>query len=136
VPQGTEQDSTELVPGDVVNLSTSRLSFFPADMFLLSGDAIVNESMLTGESVPVSKIPVKDSDLVRWKDGVDNIGDSAKSLLYSGTRVVRIRGGLTVDGSPEVPAIALVLRTGDTFTASFRAGFTITCQASIRPKGL
>lgn len=84
----------------------------PADIFLLSGDAIVNESMLTGESVPVSKVPVKDEDISRWKESDDVIGDSSKSFLYSGTRVVRIRGVLTPDGSPGKPALGLVVRTG------------------------
>ncbi|KAJ6499197.1 hypothetical protein C8R45DRAFT_981502 [Mycena sanguinolenta] len=103
------RDSTQLVPGDVVNISSSQMSLVPADMFLLSGDAIVNESMLTGESVPVSKIPVKDEDLVRWRDAKD---EASKSFLYAGTRVVRIRGTFTVDGGPGHPALALVVRTG------------------------
>ena len=81
-------------------------------MFLLSGDAIVNESMLTGESVPVSKIPIKNEDLARWKDSVDAMGDMTKSFLYAGTRVVRIRGGLATDGRPGAPALGLVVRTG------------------------
>ena len=100
------------MPGDIVNLSETQSTFFPADMFLLSGDTIVNESMLTGESVPVSKIPVMDLDLVRWRDSDDLHGDSAKSFLYAGTKVVRIRGGLAADGSPGRPALALVARTG------------------------
>jgi cation-transporting ATPase 13A2 len=54
---GVERESLSLVPGDVVNLTASNLAVVPADMFLLCGDAIVNESMLTGESVPVSKVP-------------------------------------------------------------------------------
>ncbi|KAJ7091282.1 Ca-transporting ATPase [Mycena epipterygia] len=103
------RDSTQLVPGDVVNISSSQMSLIPADMFLLSGDAIVNESMLTGESVPVSKVPVKDEDLVRWRDAKD---EASKSFLYAGTRVVRIRGTFTIDGSPGHPALALVVRTG------------------------
>ena len=49
----------------------------PADMFLLSGDAIVNESMLTGESVPVSKIPIKNEDLAAWM----NDGKSYSRLM-------------------------------------------------------
>ena len=77
-------------------------------MFLLSGDAIVNESMLTGESVPVSKIPAKDSDLVQWKE---EKAESAKSFLYCGTRVVRIRGAMTADGKGR-PALAVIARTG------------------------
>ncbi|KAJ7287425.1 Ca-transporting ATPase [Mycena rebaudengoi] len=104
-----ERDSAELVPGDIVNISSSQLSLIPADMFLLSGDAIVNESMLTGESVPVSKVPLKDEDLVRWRDAKDEV---PKSFLYAGTRVVRIRGTFTADGSPGFPALALIARTG------------------------
>ncbi|KAJ7251534.1 Ca-transporting ATPase [Mycena haematopus] len=103
------RDSTQLVPGDTVNISSSQMSLMPADMFLLSGDAIVNESMLTGESVPVSKVPVKDEDLVRWRDAKD---EASKSFLYAGTRVVRIRGTFTIDGGPGHPALALVVRTG------------------------
>ncbi|KAL4080351.1 hypothetical protein V8B97DRAFT_2020959 [Scleroderma yunnanense] len=107
-----EQSSTELVPGDIVNLSKIRASLFPADMFLLSGDAIVNESMLTGESVPVSKIPVKDEDIMRWREMQDIEGSLAKSFLYAGTRVVRIRGALGIDGINGRPALGLVVRTG------------------------
>lgn len=85
---------------------------FPADLFLLSGDAIVNESMLTGESVPVSKVPIKDEDLARWKDSKDPSGETTKSFLYAGTRVVRIRGSMSADGSTSLPALGLVVRTG------------------------
>ncbi|PCH43850.1 Ca-transporting ATPase [Wolfiporia cocos MD-104 SS10] len=108
----TERNSSSLVPGDIVNLIEPPLATLPADMFLLSGDAIVNESMLTGESVPVGKISVKDDDLVRYKDGRDITGDVAKSFLYSGTRVVRVRGALAADGSVRTPALGLVVRTG------------------------
>lgn len=110
---GTECDSSSLVPGDVVNLVEPQLSTLPADMFLLSGDAIVNESMLTGESVPVGKVPVKDEDLSRFKDSKDITGDMAKSFLYAGTRVVRMRGSPGTDGSSRTPALGLVVRTGE-----------------------
>lgn len=110
---GKECDSCALVPGDIVNLIEPQLSTLPADMFLLSGDAIVNESMLTGESVPVGKLPVKDVDLARYRDGKEITGDSAKSFLYAGTRVVRMRGSLAADGSLRTPALGLVVRTGE-----------------------
>ncbi|KAF7797894.1 hypothetical protein EIP86_009100 [Pleurotus ostreatoroseus] len=108
---GKQCESTDLVPGDIVNLMDPPLSVFPADMFLLSGDTIVNESMLTGESVPVSKIPIKDEDLARWKDLKDVSGDISKGFLYAGTRIIRVRGGLTTDGTSGPPAIGLVVRT-------------------------
>lgn len=107
---GVEHDSTDLVPGDVINLSSSQFSVVPADLFLLSGDAIVNESMLTGESVPVSKLPIKDDDLARWRD--DTSDENPKSMLYNGTRVVRIRGQVASEGQ-DLPSLALVVRTGD-----------------------
>ena len=105
---GVERESTDLVPGDLVNLSDSQLTLVPADLFLLSGDAIVNESMLTGESVPVSKIPIKEEDLRRWKETKQ---ECPKSMLYGGTKVVRMRGSMAADGSPR-PSLAFVARTG------------------------
>ncbi|KAI0766872.1 Ca-transporting ATPase [Trametes elegans] len=108
----SECDSSELVTGDVVDLIDPPLATLPADMFLLSGDAIVNESMLTGESVPVSKAPIKGDDLAKWKNSTDVVGDMAKSFLYAGTRVVRVRGATALDGRPGAPALGLVVRTG------------------------
>lgn len=43
--------SSELVPGDIYEVSDPNLSQFPSDGLLLTGDAIVNESMLTGAFV-------------------------------------------------------------------------------------
>ena len=40
--------SSDLVPGDVYEISDPNLGQFPSDSLLLSGDCIVNESMLTG----------------------------------------------------------------------------------------
>ena len=46
-------ESTALVPGDVIEVP-ENISM-PCDLVLLSGSCIVNESMLTGESIPVIK---------------------------------------------------------------------------------
>ncbi|KAI0633895.1 Ca-transporting ATPase [Trametes polyzona] len=108
----SERDSSDLVTGDIVDLIDPPLAALPADMFLLSGDAIVNESMLTGESVPVSKAPIKNEDLAKWKSSSDVSGEMAKSFLYAGTRVVRIRGATGLDGGQGTPALGLVVRTG------------------------
>ena len=109
---GSECDSSEIVTGDIVNLIDPPLATLPADMFLLSGDAIINESMLTGESVPVSKVPIKDHDLVSWRDTREVNHESAKGVLYAGTRVIRIRGALTASGTNSGPCLAMVVRTG------------------------
>jgi cation-transporting ATPase 13A2 len=110
------RDSPTLVPGDIIDLSASALTVLPADALLLAGDAIVNESMLTGESVPVSKVPTSDAVLAAWRDGGDVSSEASRSFLYAGTRVVRIRGQVAVDGSLASPALALVVRTGFTTT--------------------
>ncbi|XP_054645226.1 polyamine-transporting ATPase 13A3 isoform X2 [Dunckerocampus dactyliophorus] len=46
--------STDLVPGDVMVIPSNG-TIMPCDAVLISGTCIVNESMLTGESVPVTK---------------------------------------------------------------------------------
>lgn len=108
------EDSSALVPGDLIDVSETSLHTFPADLVLLSGDAIVNESMLTGESVPVSKIPVEE-DVVRLINfpGGEVPNELSRHVLFSGTKIVRIRKTI-IPGSPgEAEAMAMVLRTGE-----------------------
>ncbi|KAF8313138.1 Ca-transporting ATPase [Clavulina sp. PMI_390] len=102
--------SESLAPGDVVNIMEESLSLFPADMLLLSGDVIVNESMLTGESVPIAKLPIKDDDIVRWNEAGPIDAATAKGFLYTGTKIIRIRGVLTPTSGEQ--ALAVVVRTG------------------------
>ena len=106
---GQTIDSEELVPGDLVNLQHPDLAIVPADLLLISGDGIINESMLTGESVPVSKAAMKDSTLQDWREGREITPETAKSFLYAGTRIIRIRGTGSNDSAP---AVAMVVRTG------------------------
>jgi len=42
-----------LLPGDIIKIGNTTT--IPADCVLLKGKLIVNESMLTGESVPLTK---------------------------------------------------------------------------------
>ncbi|KAJ5501698.1 ATPase P-type K/Mg/Cd/Cu/Zn/Na/Ca/Na/H-transporter [Penicillium expansum] len=104
--------SQELVPGDVYEFSDPSLNQVPCDCILLSGDCIVNESMLTGESVPVSKIPLTDDALQYLDLSTPSIDPHvAKHFLFSGTKVIRARRPQNVDDD-EAVALAIVMRTG------------------------
>lgn len=104
--------SRELVPGDVYEVSDPSLTHFPADSLLLAGDCIVNESMLTGESVPVSKFPATDEALYLLDLSASDIHpDVSKHFLFSGTRIIRARR--PQDGQDqEAVALGIVVRTG------------------------
>ena len=104
--------SSELVPGDVYEVSDPALPQFPCDSMLLAGDCIVNESMLTGESVPVSKIPATDESISLLDLSATSIHpDVAKHFLFSGTKIIRARRPQDGEGD-EAVALAIVVRTG------------------------
>ena len=106
----TNVSSSELVPGDVFEISDPALSICPCDCVLLSGDCIVNESMLTGESVPVSKLPASEDTMYQLLQDMENAQVSSfvsKSFLFNGTKVIRTR--ITPGQSA---ALAVVVRTG------------------------
>ncbi|WFD03856.1 hypothetical protein MOBT1_002552 [Malassezia obtusa] len=106
----THVESSELVPGDVYDAADPHLAVLPADSVLLTGDAIVNESMLTGESVPISKAPLTDAAVHTLQASrMDLAQPLARHFLFAGTKVIRIR---PVAGADDTSAKALVLRTG------------------------
>lgn len=105
--------SGDLVPGDVYEVSDPSLTQFPSDSLLLSGDCIVNESMLTGESVPVSKTPATNTSLRLLDLAAPTIlPEVAKHFLFCGTKIVRARKPQDGRDEEEAVALAMVLRTG------------------------
>lgn len=105
-------ESGELVPGDIYEVTDPALTQFPCDSLLLAGDCIVNESMLTGESVPVSKIPATDESLVNMNLTATSVTpELARHFLFCGTKIVRARRPQD-DKDDEAVALAMALRTG------------------------
>ena len=94
--------SVDLVPGDIVVIPNNCV--MPCDAILLSGQCIVNESMLTGESVPVRKVPIEHDTKIYNVFDFDNV---KKITLFSGTKVIQSR--LNKDDDH---VFALVTRTG------------------------
>ncbi|XP_062374478.1 polyamine-transporting ATPase 13A3-like isoform X1 [Sardina pilchardus] len=98
-----EAMSTDLVPGDVIVIP-SKGTIMPCDAVLISGTCIVNESMLTGESVPVTKTSLPNSD-VEGRE-LYSSEQHKRHTLFCGTQVIQTRfySGELVK--------ALVVRTG------------------------
>ncbi|KAK7889349.1 hypothetical protein WMY93_024909 [Mugilogobius chulae] len=84
--------STDLVPGDVMVIPSNG-TIMPCDAVLISGTCIVNESMLTGESVPVTKtnlpnpLPGDRGD----SDCAYNTEEHKRHTLFCGTNIIQTR---------------------------------------------
>ncbi|XP_062987807.1 probable cation-transporting ATPase 13A4 [Elgaria multicarinata webbii] len=105
-PTGVQElESRHLVPGDTLALEGGK-SMLPCDAVLISGQCIVNEGMLTGESIPVTKtsLPSVDLGAQPWRRSCAE--DCRRHLLFCGTEIIQSKG----DG--KAPAKAVVLRTG------------------------
>ncbi|VDM39206.1 unnamed protein product [Toxocara canis] len=81
-------DSEQLVPGDVI-LIPSHGCTMQCDAVLMNGTVIVNESMLTGESVPVSKVALPEVDDESCP--TFSIKEHSRHTLFCGTQVLQTR---------------------------------------------
>lgn len=96
-----ETISTDLlVPGDVLEIPAHGC-IMHCDALLLTGNCILNESMLTGESVPVTK-----TSLPNIKNVLYDPKEHARHTLFCGTQVIQTR----YFGNEKV--LAVVVRTG------------------------
>ncbi|XP_064599544.1 polyamine-transporting ATPase 13A3-like isoform X2 [Liolophura sinensis] len=97
--------SEDLVPGDVIEIPRNGC-VMQCDAVLLSGNVIVNESMLTGESVPVTKTPIPNPRGLSAQDLPYNIKEHSRHTLFCGTHVIQTR---YYDNQK---VLAVVIRTG------------------------
>ena len=141
----------ELVPGDIVSCKmthakhsashskqkqypkASRHARIPADILILQGDAVVDESLLTGESVPQLKVPISETSssmATPTTHGTDTAEDAAtldvqehkQSILFGGTNLLVTHGPPAVEGAskgqnllpppPDQGVVGMVLKTG------------------------
>lgn len=93
-----------LVPGDLLEIPSGGCTM-ECDAVLLSGNCIMDESMLTGESVPVTKTP-----LPCRRDLIFDPKEHSRHTLFSGTKVIQTR----YIGTEKV--LARVINTGNITT--------------------
>ncbi|XP_013781751.2 probable cation-transporting ATPase 13A3 isoform X3 [Limulus polyphemus] len=93
--------ASQLVPGDLIVIPPNGC-LMACDAVLVAGNCIVNESMLTGESVPETKTPVS-----RQEDNeVYSPQNHKRHTLFCGTHVIQSR----YYGHDQV--LGVVIRTG------------------------
>ncbi|VTJ57644.1 Hypothetical predicted protein [Marmota monax] len=79
----------------------------PCDAILIDGSCVVDEGMLTGESIPVTKTPLLKTDsLVPWK--LQSEADYKRHILFCGTEVIQAKAACSTSGTVR----AVVLQTG------------------------
>lgn len=96
-----ELPTRAIVPGDIIEIPSSGCTLH-CDAILISGNCILDESMLTGESVPVTKTPLPSK-----RDMIFDKTEHARHTLFCGTKVIQTR----YIGSKKV--LAFVINTGN-----------------------
>lgn len=103
----------QLVPGDIVSLARSKEnSPVPCDVVLLRGTCIVDESMLTGESVPQMKESLENCTFDMSQE-LDPEAEGKLFCLFGGTKI--IQNTAPAKGSMRAPdngCIGYVIRNG------------------------
>jgi cation-transporting ATPase 13A3/4/5 len=79
--------SAEVMPGDILRVEEGTV---PCDIAILTGVAVVNESMLTGEPMPVQRFEVGDD---HPEEILESHGHAKRHFLFAGTVVMQSSGG-------------------------------------------
>ncbi|XP_065648020.1 polyamine-transporting ATPase 13A3-like [Hydra vulgaris] len=97
------KSTRELVPGDVLVIPVNGIEL-SCDVVLLSGRCVVNESSLTGESIPNIKTAIEDA---LEPECFYNVNLHKEHTIYNGTTIIQAQA----DGENQ-NILALVVRTG------------------------
>ena len=125
--------AAELVPGDVVSLALGAL--VPADARIVSGSVMVDQSMLTGESVPVdanSGDAVYAGALVRRGQAIAEV-TATGSRTYFGRTAELVRTARSA--STEQAAIFAATRNLVLVNATIAIGIIVYAYATALPRG-
>lgn len=95
--------SDQLIAGDLVNIVRSDHNI-PCDILLIRGSCIIDESTLTGESIPQMKEPIEDID---DDDRMLDVNSDKLHILFGGTKVLQHTAT-----NKEQGCVGYVLRTG------------------------
>lgn len=104
-----------LLPGDIVSLTRSvNENLVPCDILLLKGSCIVDESMLTGESVPQMKESIESQKNLQQILNIE--GDGKLHMLFGGTKIVQHSSPSKTSSpglkAPDNGCIGYVIRNG------------------------
>ena len=128
------RSSAELVPGDLISVCANSRSArrrgddvegtqCPCDVLLLTGSCIVNESLLTGESIPVLKENVSAGFTASAFEPTTTLDINKlahkRHVVWAGTQVIQHGNAPSSNkveratlGTPDAGCLAVVVRTG------------------------
>lgn len=126
-----------LLPGD--RFAVSPGSLVPCDAVVVQGRVAVDESMLTGESVPITKVPLVVTDDNEC-DRTDLALKHAGNILFSGTRVIQTSGGVLASAPPKTglraaePPLPVLLPISVVYKTGFRSAKGRLVASLLNPK--